>query len=202
MTSPVDARRARAREVLEARMGWLRCAVEAVYHRHNVSAILRTCDSLGLQHVHLVEGHLQPVGGAARGADRWLDLHWEPSGPEAVARLQAEGFAVWVADFAEDPVPPEAIPIDRPVCLWMGAELQGVHPEVRARADGVMTIPMRGFSQSLNVSVAAAMALYALATRIREAHGRAALLSDAEREALWERWMHRELVGREPEASP
>ncbi len=191
---PNAARTERFRSVLDARLSHLRCAVEAVYHRHNVSAILRTCDSLGIQHVHLVEGHFQPVRGAARGADRWLDIHWETDRIVALEALQAQGYAVWVADFAADPVPPEAVPIDRPLCIWLGAELQGVQADVRARADGVVTVPMRGFSQSLNVSVAAAMTLYTVATRIRAAHGAAALLGEAEREALWSRWIERDAM--------
>ena len=187
---------ARMRTVLDQRLGWVRCAVEAVYHRHNVSAILRTCDALGLQHVHLVQGDFVPVKGAARGADRWLDLHHEPDTPTAIANLKAAGFAVWVADLAPDSVAPEQVPLDRPVCLWLGAELVGVSEAARAAADGVVTVPMHGFSQSLNVSVAGALALRGITEQARSALGERALLPHAEREALWDRWMTREEVVR------
>lgn len=182
---------AKMRGVLDQRLAHVRVAIEAVYHRHNVSAILRTCDAFGVHHVHLVEGHFVPAKGAARGADRWLDLHHEPGPEAAVASLRAAGFAIWIADFAEDAYTPEQIPLDRPACLWMGAELAGVGPVARAAADGVVTIPMRGFAQSLNVSVATAVALRPLAERARGL-GRAALLPDAERERIWADWSSRE----------
>ena len=62
---------------------------------------------------------------------------------------------------------PEAIPVDRPVCLWFGAELVGVSDAARAAADGVVQLPMMGFAQSLNVSVAAALALRPVADAAR-----------------------------------
>lgn len=174
----------------QGRIGWVRCAIEALYHRHNVSAVLRTCESLGIQHVHLVEGHFQPSKGAARGAERWLTLHEHANADEAVAAIRGAGCAIWVADFADPPTPPEAIPLDRPVCLWFGAELVGVSPAARAAADGVVTIPMRGLSQSLNVSVAAAVALRPVAERARAELGERALLAD--RDALLAGWIARE----------
>jgi tRNA (guanosine-2'-O-)-methyltransferase len=176
------------RQVLDQRLGRVRCALEAVYHRHNCSAILRTADALGIHAVHLVEGHFRPGRGAARGAERWLDLHWEPDPATAVANLRAAGFALWVADFAEDGVPPEEVPVDRPVCVWMGAELVGVSPVARAAADGVITLPMRGFAQSLNVSVAAAMVLRPICERAR-LQPQAGL---PEADAVWARWLERE----------
>lgn len=187
-----DIRRDRMRAVLDARLGWVRCAVEAVYHRHNVSAILRTCDALGLHDVHLVEGHFRTTKGAARGAERWLDIHRHPSPEHAIAALRGLGYAIWVADFADPPVPPEAVPLDRPVCLWFGAELVGVGPVARAAADGVVTIPMRGFAQSLNVSVAAALALRPVAEAARARHGAAALLGAEAKDAIFARWVARE----------
>lgn len=189
------ARLERMRHVLEQRIGHVRCALEAVYHRHNVSAALRTCDAMGLHHVHLVEGHFTPAKGAARGAERWLDIAWHRSAADAIEALRAAGCAIYAADLAEDGLTPEEIPLDRPVCLWFGAELAGVSAEALAAADGVMTIPMRGFSQSLNVSVATALAVRAVAERARRELGPRALLPESERERTWDRWIaQQELV--------
>ena len=74
----------------------------------------------------------------------------------------------------------------------MGAELVGVSKEARDAADGVITIPMSGFAQSLNISVAAAVILYSLSQRIRHDLDANAALPDDEREALWAMWLARE----------
>lgn len=189
MTS--DRRRQRMTEVLARRLVTVHCVIEALHHRHNISAILRTCDALGIHHVHLVAGRRFKVSqGTARGAERWLHLHKHRTPGEAIAALRAEGLAIWVADLADDSRVPEAIPIDGPLALWFGAELVGVSPEARAAADGVVTLPMHGFAQSLNVSVAAALALRPVAERVR-ATG-TGNMPEIEQGALLERWLARD----------
>lgn len=178
-------------EVLSRRLGWVSCALEAVHHRHNVSAILRTCDALGVHGVHLVEGlRFRPSKGATRGAERWLDLHRHASATDAIRQLQAEGRRVYVADLADDSHAPSEVPLDVPVCLWFGAEHAGVSPEASAAADGVVTLPMYGFAQSLNVSVAAALVLQQVADRARQRPD--ALLAPEVQAATLARWVARE----------
>jgi tRNA (guanosine-2'-O-)-methyltransferase len=183
------ARELRVRAALDRRIGGVRCAIEGLYHRHNTSAILRTCEAMGIQHVHLVDGGSHLSRGPARGAERWLDLHVHRDAQQAIQAVRDAGFAIWIADLADPPVPPEAVPLDRPVCVWFGAELIGVAPEVRAVADGVVTIPMHGLAQSLNVSVAAALTLRPLAERARAGGD---VLALAEREAIAARWRSRD----------
>ncbi len=157
-----------------------------------MSAILRTCDSLGLHNVHLVQGKFKPSKGPAKGAERWLALHHHDSAEEAVQALAYQGVALWVADLDERAVPPEQVPVDKPLCLWVGAELTGVSPIAREAAQGVVCLPMRGFSQSLNVSVAAALLLHTITERARLTLGEQMLLSKAQQEELWQQWMERE----------
>lgn len=189
-------RQQRMAEVLSQRLGRLTCALEAVHHRHNVSAILRTCDALGVHGVHLVEGQLfRPSKGATRGAERWLDLHRHDSATDAIAALQAAGQRVYVADLTDDAVPPSEVPLDEPVCLWFGAEHNGVSPEATAAADGVVMLPMYGFAQSLNVSVAAALVLQQVAQRAR-ARPDALLPNEVQAKTL-AAWIEREEVLRD-----
>jgi tRNA (guanosine-2'-O-)-methyltransferase len=187
-----EGRKAKFRKVLAERVGGVRLALEALYQRHNISAILRTADAVGIQDVHLVAGEFQASPGPARGAERWLSLHHEPSTEAAFDRLRADGFAVWVADLAEDSKTPEEVPLDQPVCLWFGTELTGVTPAARALADGVVTVPMRGFAQSLNVSVAAALTMNTLVSRYRARWGAQALLTEDHRQALFDAWAVRD----------
>lgn len=188
----VEGRLERIQAALSQRLAHVSCAVQAVHHRHNMSAILRTCDALGIHRVDLVEGHFEAVRGAARGAERWLDIHHHTSPEDAVRALADAGYAIWVADLDEASVTPEQVPLDRPVCIWMGAELEGVDPVAREAATGVVQVPMRGLAQSLNVSVAAALTLRPVAERARAERGDAALLSPAEQAAWWTSWIDRE----------
>lgn len=175
---------------LAQRLRWVQCAVEAVYHRHNISAILRTCDALGIHYVHLIEGQFKPSPGAARGAERWLSIQQHPDPVAAIRSFQAQGSRVYVADLSDEAVTPEEVPLDQPVVLWFGAELIGVSPEAREAADGVVSIPMRGFAQSLNVSVAAALTLRPIAEAAR-LQGESALLTSSEKKEIWATWMNR-----------
>jgi tRNA (guanosine-2'-O-)-methyltransferase len=187
-----DPRLERIGEVLGLRLARVHVALETLHQKHNASAILRTCDALGVQHVHLVtEEEFRPHHGPARGSERWLTLHEHAAADEAIAWLRAHGIALWVADLADDAVAPEAVPLDRPVCLWFGAEHEGVSATARAAADGVVTVPMRGFAQSLNVSVAAALVIRPVAERAREL-GPDSRLPEAERLALRSEWIARE----------
>ena len=184
------ARTQRMKHVISQRIRHVRCVIEAVYHRHNISAILRTCDALGIHTVHLITDSFRATKGAARGAERWLDVVRHETPEEAISVLRADGYRIYIADLGDDSVTPEQVPIDAPVCLWFGAELVGVSAAAQEAADGVMTIPMRGFAQSLNVSVAAAIALRPVVERAR-ALGDEALLTPEVRCATWDAWMSR-----------
>lgn len=188
----VEGRLERIQAALAQRLAHVSCAVQAVHHRHNMSAILRTCDALGIHRVDLVEGHFKAVRGAARGAERWLDIHHHTSPADAVRALDDAGFSIWVADLDADAVTPEELPLEGPVCIWMGAELEGVDPVAHEAAAGVVRVPMRGLAQSLNVSVAAALTLRPVAERARSLHGDAALLSKEAQAAWWTQWIDRE----------
>jgi tRNA (guanosine-2'-O-)-methyltransferase len=186
-----DRRAARMTEVLQQRLSRVSVAMEALYHRHNLSAILRTCDALGVHTVHQIGGG-RPSLGPARGAARWLDLCLHDDPLSALSQIRAGGARLYVADLAGDAITPEAVPVDRAVCLWFGAELVGVAAEARAAADGVVTVPMRGMVQSLNVSVAAALVIRPVAERAR-AQGDPALLDPLSRERILAEWLARDV---------
>lgn len=183
----------RMQEVLHQRVRWVRCAVEAVYHRHNLSAILRTCDALGVHDVHIVGANFgSPSKGPARGAERWLSLREHQDPEAAITAIKADGYRIYVADLQGEPLLPEEIPLDQPVVLWFGAELVGVSKVAREAADGVLYLPMRGMAQSLNVSVAAALAMRPVVERARAEGPHVWLTPERQREIL-EGWQAREL---------
>ena len=161
-------RKARVREALARRLGSITVIIEAVHRRHNTSAILRSCEAFGVHEVHMVTGHFHPSKGAARGAERWLELHRHAEVAPCIERLKARGFRVVVADLQPEAHSPDTVPIDTPLAVVFGNELHGVSDEAREAADGAVIVPMMGLTESLNVSVAAACILQRVTTRRRE----------------------------------
>lgn len=189
--SVTERRQERVRGVLSERLGSLVVVVEAVNRRHNVSAILRSAEAFGLHEVHLVTGAFKPSRGAARGAERWLELHRHSSVEACFDALRARGLTLWVADLAPGAHTPEQVPVDDPLAVLFGSELTGVSETARAMADGVVSVPMHGLTESLNVSVAAACTLHRLAERRRFRVGGGDL--EPERQvAFYDDWLLRE----------
>jgi tRNA (guanosine-2'-O-)-methyltransferase len=161
----------RCLDLLDSRLNGIIVAAEAVHRRHNVSAILRSAEAFGIHEAHLIAHKFKASKGAARGSERWLDLRLFPDTTTWASEVKARGFKVYIADFSDDAVSPEQLPVESPIAVLFGGELAGVSDEAKAIADGVVTIPMRGVTQSLNVSVAAAVVTWTIAQRRREIQG-------------------------------
>jgi tRNA (guanosine-2'-O-)-methyltransferase len=183
-------RQERVRDALDARLGSLVAVCESVRRRHNVSAILRSCEAFGIHEVHLVTQGFEVSPGAARGGERWVRRRRFDQTHACFADLRARGFRIYVADLAPDAYTPETIPVDAPLALVFGSELRGVSANARAEADGVVCIPMRGLTASLNVSVSAAILLRAVADRRRAIVGPD--LDPAEKVRFYDEWIEAE----------
>jgi tRNA (guanosine-2'-O-)-methyltransferase len=158
--------------------------LESIDDPHNVAAILRSADAFGVQEVHLVES-AQPFLAArnvTQGAERWLDVVRHDDAERCVASLRSRAFQVYVATM-DGQLTPADLRHGQRVAVVFGNEQKGVSPALEALCDGRYTIPMAGFSQSLNVSVAAAITLFS-ATR-----GGAPALDDDDRTQLLARFM-------------
>lgn len=161
-------REERVQSMLSRRLSSIRLVAEATYLRHNLSAILRSAEAFGVHHVHLVTGQKSKVGGAAKGAEKWVNIHYHENIEQCLDELKSEGFRILVADLQPAAFTPENAPIDGPLAVVMGTELSGVSNVARRNSDGAIIIPMEGLTQSLNVSVASACLLYRLAHRRRQ----------------------------------
>ena len=184
-------RKARIDEVVSRRTRTLTVVIEALCDPQNVNAVLRTCDAFGVQEVHVVEG---PMKGFDRNkkisqnADKWLDVTRWSSTRECLAALRARGFAIHVTWLGEGSVGLSELDFAGPVALVFGNESKGVSDDALAMADARFAIPMRGFSQSLNVSVAAAVTLARAVDRREVLRGRHGDLPEAEAEELRQRF--------------
>lgn len=152
----------RLRAVLATRQPDLTVLMERVNKAHNFSAILRNCDAVGVLEAHAVLPESDPDihYGVSAGAARWVPVVTHESTEAAVSHLREGGFQVLAAHVSDDAVDYREVDYTRPTALMMGAELYGVSDTGLAAAHRHVVIPMRGFVQSLNVSVAAALLLF------------------------------------------
>lgn len=169
-------RMARIREVVAARTRHIVPVVEGVANTGNVNAVMRTAEGLGLQSFHVVKGQTPPKHSrrTSQGAHKWLDVEFWESPSDCVRALRASGHRIVVTHLGPSSIPIEEVDFSVPSALVFGNEKSGVSPELLELADACMVLPLNGFVQSYNISVAAAMALY-YADRARRAVGAGAL---------------------------
>ena len=183
-------RRERIERVVAARTRTLTLVLDGLRDPHNISAILRTCEGFGIQEVHAVVSARHGFRATPRitqGAEKWIDLTYYRSMAECAHGLKARGFLLCVSDLAPGAEPLHALPMERPLALVMGNEVDGVSDEARALADLRFTLPMLGFAQSYNVSVTAAICV-ALVRERRRQLGLVGDLSPVEVDALRQRF--------------
>lgn len=161
-----EERKKRFKEVLAQRTRFLTIAVEDVFQMHNASAIVRSCDTFGLQDVHLIEGRFgnRLDKNIAMGAQKWVDTYSYTHGKECVEALRKQGYKIVATTPMEGSQSLDEFVIDSKTALLFGTEKEGLSEEMLKEADLALRIPMYGFSESLNVSVSAAIILQKLST--------------------------------------
>lgn len=152
----------RIKRVLSARQPDLTVLMERVNKTHNFSAILRNCDAVGVLQAHVVlpDQGIDLHHATSAGTSRWVPVEVHDDTAAAVTHLRDRGFTVLAAHPSERAVDYRDVDYTRPTAFMMGAELHGISPAGLEAADHHVVIPMRGFVQSLNVSVAAALLLF------------------------------------------
>lgn len=179
-------RQEKIRAVVENRTYTVTPVLEGVHDRGNVSAVMRSAESLGYQSLHIIETarYFRKANRVTQGADKWLGVSSWPSTAECVEHLREKGYRIVVTDMNPGAKPIGDVSFGVPTALFFGNEGTGASDELIEAADDCVVIPMDGFSQSFNISVAAALSLYHIQqARIREL-GSHADLSDAEKQDL------------------
>jgi tRNA (guanosine-2'-O-)-methyltransferase len=195
---PRTSRRAeRIRSVLSRRQPDLTVVLENVHDPHNVAAVLRSCDAVGVMHVHTIYSiEEQPQAAYARrssaSARKWMDITHHESVNACFDVLRGQGKRILAAALTDDSSVLYDLDLTDPVALVFGNEHRGVSDEAHAEADGTLAIPMMGMVESLNISVACAVSLYE-ALRQRSGAGMygSSRLSEAELARLSEEWLTR-----------
>lgn len=178
----LDRRRERISEVIAGRLGSVTLLLDELSDPHNRAAIVRSCDAFGVQELHSVQParDFSVHHGVAAGTERWVDVHAHADASSALAEVKRRGFEIVLTHPKGELTPDDLAAIPR-VALILGNEHRGVDPLFAGAAARSVRIPMRGFVESLNVSVSAAV-LLAAATR-----GRSGDLSSGSRQHLYAR---------------
>ncbi len=193
---PLSRRRAeKITRVLERRLPGLTVVLENIHDPHNVSAILRTCDAVGVVHVELLytsEPFPRIGKKSSSSASKWVDRRKHTSLPDCYALLRKEGYRILATRLDQDALSVFDYDLTGNVALVLGNEHRGVSDEAANLADGRLLIPMRGMIESLNVSVAAAVLLYeTLRQRLARGELPVPALAPEHYEALLKDWMIR-----------
>lgn len=163
-----DKRRERFAAVLANRTKYIKVALEDVFQLHNASAVVRSCDIFGIQEAHIIENrNRNPLDkNIAMGAQQWVDV-WRYTGTtQCLSALRADGYKIIATTPHENAVVLSDFSIDGKEALFFGTERDGLSTEVLEQADGFLKIPMKGFTESLNISVAAAIILQDLSYKL------------------------------------
>lgn len=192
-----ERRRERIIDVLRNRQPGLTIVLEDVHDRHNASAVLRACDAVGVQRVHLVYGIDSPPEAAfarttSGSAAKWIDIVRHDSIEACYAALRSEGFTLIATALTTESRDLYEVDLTSPTALVFGNEQRGVSPLAAELSDATVTIPMSGMVESLNISVACAVALFE-AMRQRRATGlyERPQLSETEITELRDDWLRR-----------
>ena len=184
-------RREKITRVVSSRLKGLVAVCENFANPHNAAAILRTCEALGVLNVYIIEELVpfEPSRAITQGAEKWLTVKRFRRAEKAFSELKEKGYRIYAAMPGKGAVAVEELPVGEPLALVFGNEKEGVSGKALSFCDGTFKIPMWGFVESFNVSVAAAISLYLSARRRRELLGKEGDLSPEERESLRRRYL-------------
>jgi len=149
-------------ELLERRQPDLTVIMDEVHKPHNLAAIVRTCDAVGIGQVHAIypEGELKSCHKTSQGSNRWVETQVHANLESGVQQLKDQGVTILAAHFSELSVDFRQIDYTQPTAILLGSEKFGVSERAAELVDGHVLVPMLGMVQSLNVSVATAVILY------------------------------------------
>jgi tRNA (guanosine-2'-O-)-methyltransferase len=186
-------RREKLITVLSKRQTDLTVVLENVFDPHNISAVMRTCDAVGVQEIYVlntrIPAHKKWGAKSSSSAAKWLTIHQYDNAEECFSSLRKRYSAILTTHLSDDAVHLYDIDFTKSLALVFGNEHSGVSDEIRALADGNFIIPQQGIIRSLNISVACAVTLYeAFRQKNGAGHYNRDSLGDVIKQKLMQEW--------------
>ncbi len=190
-------RQERLLRVLNQRQNDITVVLENVFDPHNISAVMRTCDAVGIQEIYVLNTRIGPHkkwgAKSSSSADKWLTIHQYGDPQSCFAELRKKYSRIMTTHLSSGAISLYEMDFSRSIALVFGNEHEGVSPEIRAMADGNFIIPQVGIIRSLNISVACAVTLYeAFRQKTTLGHYAERKLPDAQFNSLLQEWGFRE----------
>ena len=169
-----EERRERLEKILRQRTRHITVVLEDIYQPQNASAVVRTCECLGIQELHVIENRyeysLNPA--VVQGSSKWINLirhnrEKQNNTRACIANLKQRGYRIIAMDPAPEGKAVEQLDVSDKLALCFGSEEPGLSATLLDLADETVRIPIHGFTQSYNLSVSAGISLYALVTALR-----------------------------------
>ena len=189
-----DRRKQLFKEVLAQRTRHFTVVTEDVYQLHNTSAVMRSCDVFGIQDLHVVEEleGKRVDKEIAMGAQKWVSLHRYNTIESCMQTLRKKGYKIIATTPHNDSTMLQDLDVHPRTAFFFGKEDKGLSDAVIDNADGFLKIPMYGFTESLNISVSAAIVLQDVVSRARN-QGVDWQLSEKEKQELELEWTKRSI---------
>jgi tRNA (guanosine-2'-O-)-methyltransferase len=183
----------RLTSVLNKRQPDLTVVLENVFDPHNISAVMRTCDAVGIQDIYILNNKIPPHkkwgAKSSSSAAKWLTIHQFTDANECFTELRKKYKKIYATHLSSDAVSLHELNLTEPVALLFGNEHSGVSEEFVAMADGNFIIPQVGIIKSLNISVACAVTLYeAFRQKTNAGHYDTTRLEPTQLKSLQDEW--------------
>jgi tRNA (guanosine-2'-O-)-methyltransferase len=183
----------RLTHVLNKRQNDLTVVLENVFDPHNISAVMRTCDAVGIQDIHVLNTrigrHKKWGARSSSSAAKWLTIHQHTDAALCFKELRKTFPLILTTHLSSTAVSLYEIDFTHPVALVFGNEHEGVSEEIRELANGNFVIPQVGMIRSLNISVACAVSLYeAYRQKQADHHYEKMKLDETQYQSLWKQW--------------
>jgi len=180
--------------VLENRTRYITVVLEDLFKSDNISACVRTCEAMGLHEISFIEPYQTITFNRkiTQGSHHWVNVSRYKKIRDCIQTLRQKGYVLAATTLTKDSIPLQEISLDRPLAIIMGNELKGITEDISREADIHFHIPMYGFVQSFNVSVALAISLQHLVTRLHQSDKDWHLPSE-EQDAILKQWILEQL---------
>lgn len=178
------------KEILKYRTRHFAIALEDIFQPHNANAVIRSADCFGIQDIYTIEtiNSFEPSRGVSKGAIKWIDRTSFDNFEDAFAQARKNGYQIVATSPHTEDCNLDDFDISKKSMFFFGAEKKGISEKTKAEADVFLKIPMQGFTESLNISVSAAIIMQQLTQKMRKREDIDWQLTPEEKDALFLEW--------------